>query len=144
MYKRQHWILEHWPHIVEYAEIANTLINQLWGPDTAVILNNLAPEPGSALAAAVAADESWLPIAVGGLAPQWATTLGPKAASALHDLADHRQRWSITTAQPLGPTATHPEQGAERVHLTEQLTIRTPHSLLANVDDRTAFTVELQ
>ena len=29
---RRHWILEHWPHIVEYAEITNTLTTPTLGP----------------------------------------------------------------------------------------------------------------
>ena len=57
---RRHWILEHWPHIVEYAEITNTLTHRLWGPDTAAILENLAPEPARALGSAVAAGEPWI------------------------------------------------------------------------------------
>ena len=114
---RRHWILEHWPHIVEYAEITNTLTHQLWGPDTAAILENLTTKPGSALAAAVAADEPWLPIALAGLAPQWATRLESDAAEQLHAMAEYRQRWSVTTTQPLGATPAASDQLAEHEQL---------------------------
>lgn len=140
---RRHWILEHWPHIVEYAEITNTLTQQLWGPDTTTILGNLVPEPGSALAAAVAADEHWLPIAVGRLAPQWATDLDPDAAVRLLAIADYRQRWSVTSTQPLGASATHPQAETEQRLLVERLTIPSPEQLLTEVARRNDLTVEL-
>jgi conjugative relaxase-like TrwC/TraI family protein len=119
---RRHWILEHWPNIVEYAQITNTLTHQLWGPDTATILDNLVPEPGSALAAAAGADEQWLPIAVGGLAPQWATDLEPDAAIKLHAIAKYRQRWNVTSTHPLGSTPAAPDQLAEHDQLLRLLT----------------------
>jgi hypothetical protein len=30
---RQHWILEHWPHIIEHAEVTSAIYRQAWGPD---------------------------------------------------------------------------------------------------------------
>ena len=119
---RRHWILEHWPHIVEYAEITNTLAHQLWGADTATILGNLVPETGSALAAAVAAEELWLAIAVGGLASQWATELRSDAANQLHAIAEYRQRWSVTSTQPFGATRGTPDQFAAHEHLRRLFT----------------------
>ncbi|MGB8860639.1 MAG: hypothetical protein WCC60_15375, partial [Ilumatobacteraceae bacterium] len=124
---RRHWILEHWPHIVEYAEIASTLTNQLWGPDAATILDNLEPEPGSALAAAVAADEPWLPTAIGGLAPQWATELDSSAVAQLHAIADYRDRWRVTSAVPVDTTALDPYQASEQ----RELVRRRSRSVLA-------------
>jgi len=140
---RRHWILEHWPHIVEYAEITNTLTHQLWGPDTTNILDNLPAEPGSALATAVAADEPWLPIAVGALATQWATTLEPDAAVQLHAIADYRQRWSVTSTQPLGASAPHPQAETEQRLLVERLTIPSPEPLPTEVTRRNDLTMEL-
>ena len=123
---RRHWILEHWPHIVEYAEIRNTLTHQLWGPDTTTILDNLAPDTGSALAAAVDADEPWLPIAIGAIAPQWATKLEPDAADQLHAIADYRQRWNVTGSQPLGTTPAARGQLAAHEHLRQLFTPEIP------------------
>ncbi|MDO8363856.1 MAG: AAA family ATPase [Actinomycetota bacterium] len=140
---RRHWILEHWPHIVEYAEIANTLINQLWGPDTAAILNNLAPEPGSALAGAVAADEPWLPIAIGGLAPQWATELELGAGVQLHAIADYRQRWNVTGSQPLGRSPADSDQLAAHEHLL-QVSTRISELPLARAGTNSGTGLDLQ
>lgn len=140
---RRHWILEHWPHIVEYAEVTNTLTNQLWGPDSTTILSNLVPETGSALAAAVAADEQWLPIAVGTLAPQWATKLEPDAAVQLRAIADYRQRWSVTSTQPLGATPATPDQLGEREHLRQLLT-HTPEVPVVRADTSVSRGLDLQ
>ncbi|MBI4885411.1 MAG: hypothetical protein HY826_15300, partial [Actinobacteria bacterium] len=140
---RRHWILEHWPHIVEYAEVTNTLTNQLWGPDTATILSNLVPKTGSALAAAVAAGEQWLPIAVGALAPQWATSLEPDVAVQLDAIADYRHRWSVTSTQPLGATPATPDQLAEHEHLGQLLT-HTPEMADVRVDTRVSRGLDLQ
>ncbi|MDP2289597.1 MAG: hypothetical protein Q8M22_00315, partial [Actinomycetota bacterium] len=140
---RRHWILEHWPHIVEYAEIASTLTNQLWGPDAATILDNLEPEPGSALGAAVAADEPWLPIAIGGLAPQWATELEPGALAQLRAIADYRQRWSETSTQPLGATPATPDQLAEHERL-QQLFTHTSELPVGRANTRVSSGLDLQ
>lgn len=140
---RRHWILEHWPHIVEYAEVTNTLANQLWGPDTATILSTLVPETGSALAAAVAADEQWLPIAVGGLTPQWATELEPDAAVQLHAIAAYRQRWSVTSTQPLGATPATPAQLAEHEHLRQRFP-HTPELPVGRANTRVSSGLDLQ
>ena len=140
---RRHWILEHWPHIVEYAEIANTLTNQLWGPDTTTILNNLVPEPGSALAAAVAADEQWLPIAIGALAPQWATKFEPDAAVQLHAIADYRQRWNVTSTQPLGATPAGCDKLAAHEHL-QQLLTHAPEMPVVDANTRISKGLDLR
>lgn len=118
-------------------------IHQLWGPDTAAILDNLAPEPGSALAAAVAANEPWLPIAIGGLAPQWATDLEPEAVAQLHAIAHYRQRWSVTSTEPLGASATDPRAGPARRLLVERPTTLSPERLRTEVATRSDLAVEL-
>ncbi|HQZ36303.1 MAG TPA: hypothetical protein PK020_17880, partial [Ilumatobacteraceae bacterium] len=119
---RRHWILENWPNIVEYAEVTNFLTNQLWGPDTTTIVGNLDPTPGSALDVAVAAGEHWLRLAIGSLAPQWATELEPEAVAQLNAIADYRQRWSVTSTQPLGPNPTAPDQHLAHEHLRRRFT----------------------
>ncbi len=140
---RRHWILEHWPHIVEYAEITNTLTNQLWGPDTSTILNNLDPTPGSALADSVAADEPWLPIAIGRLAAQWSTDIEPEAAKGLAAIAEYRQRWNVTSTQPLGPTTAHPQHAVDQRLLRERLMTCVSEQHVVAADIRTRFSVEL-
>ena len=70
---------------------------------------------------AVAADEPWLPIAIGGLAPQWAIELEPAAAVRLQAVAEYRQRWSVTSTQPLGVTPAASDQLAEHEQLRRLL-----------------------
>ena len=101
------------------------------------------PETGSALATAVAADEPWLPIAVGALAPQWATRLEPDVAVQLHAIADYRQRWSVTSTQPLGAAPATLDQLAEHEHL-RQLFANTPELPVVDATTRVSSGLDLQ
>ena len=98
---RRSWILEHWPHIVEYAEVTQTLNTGLWGPDIDTILDHLDPDPGSALAEAIDTEEPWIRLAIGRLAPQWATELDAEATDLLHDITDCRVRSGATGIAPI-------------------------------------------
>jgi conjugative relaxase-like TrwC/TraI family protein len=140
---RRQWILEHWPHIVEYTEITNTLTNQLWGPNTATIIADLSPVPGSALAEAVASDAQWLTVAVGGLAPQWATELEPQAVAQLHAIAEYRQRWSVCGRQPLDSARAAPDQLAESERL-RQLFSAAPETSVVRHNASVTGGLELQ
>jgi conjugative relaxase-like TrwC/TraI family protein len=128
---RRHWILEHWPHIIEYAEVTQTIEHRLWGPDTHTILTNTPAEHGTPLADAITSREPWLRHAINQLAPQWATNLDDSTVNYLHAIANYRQRWNITSNPPLGAIPTNPQQAAEH----DQLLARfqppdTQHSLL--------------
>jgi conjugative relaxase-like TrwC/TraI family protein len=117
---RRQWILEHWPHIVEYAEITQTLDHQLWGPDTASILHRATAEPGTPLGDAIANDEPWLHLAVARFAPQWATELEPDVWCYLDAVAEYRARWQVTSALPLDQPPVDRAQNAAREQLIAQ------------------------
>jgi conjugative relaxase-like TrwC/TraI family protein len=140
---RRHWILEHWPHIVEYAEITNTLTHQLWGPDTTTILGNLTPEPGSALEAAIAADEPWLPIAIGRLAAQWTEALPPDALAMLYDIAEYRIRWGLNSDLPVALTSSDPREITEVKHLLDRISSEPTDAAVATARSRTSPLMEL-
>jgi hypothetical protein len=118
---RRSWILAHWPHIIEYAEITQTLDTQLWGPDTTKLLDDMRIRAHGPLAEALDNSEPWLSIAVARLAPQWATTLTTDAVDYLHDIADYRQHWSITSHQPLGPRPVDRDAVDDYQHLLDRL-----------------------
>ena len=57
---RQAWIIEHWPHIVEYQEIQHTLDTQTWGPDPRLLTNLRHTNISNALSTAIDNNEPWL------------------------------------------------------------------------------------
>ena len=118
---RRSWILEHWPHIVECAEVSQTLEAGLWGPDIDMILENLDAESGSALADAVDTDEPWLRLAIARLAPQWATELDAEASDLLHDIADHRVRSGAHGIDPVADGPMSSETDLERDGLVARI-----------------------
>jgi hypothetical protein len=118
---RRSWILEHWPHIIEYGEVTQTLDAGLWGPDVDTILDNLDPDPNSALADAIDAGEPWLRLAVGRLAAQWTHQLDTEAVDLLHDIADHRIRTGTTTTQPVVDAPFEADAYDERIELATRL-----------------------
>ncbi len=118
---RRSWILEHWPHIVEYAEVTQTLDAGLWGPDIDTILDHLDPDPGSALADAIDTDEPWIRLAIGRLAPQWAAELDAEATDLLHDIADHRVQSGMSGAQPIASSPLAADGWGQRIDLAARL-----------------------
>jgi conjugative relaxase-like TrwC/TraI family protein len=118
---RRDWILEHWTHIVEFAEVTQTLDAGLWGPDVETILGNIDPGPSSALADSLAADEPWLRLAIGRLAPQWTTELDDESASLLRDIADYRLRTGARGSDPIDDEPISADTDDERAALTARL-----------------------
>ena len=116
--ERRRWILEHWPHIVEYAQITHTLTHDLAGPDLDPMLDALAHSTNPRLADAAVEGQPWLVTLAAQLADPAPATLDAGRIQLLADIADHRARWKITTPAPLGDAATGPEQAAERTVLT--------------------------
>ena len=116
--ERRRWILEHWPHIVEYAQITHTLTNDLDGPDIDPLLAALAQSTSPPLADAAADAQPWLVTLAAQLCEPATVPLDTSRIQLLADIADHRARWRITTPSPLGDAATSPEQAAERTLLT--------------------------
>ena len=118
---RRSWILEHWPHIVEYAEVTQTFDAGLWGPDIDTIRVHLDPDPGSALARAVDTDEPWIRLAIGSVAPQWETNLNVEALDLLHDIADYRSRLGASGIEPMADGPRSNETDVERDDLVARL-----------------------
>ena len=119
---RQHWILEHWPHVVEYAEIDTTLRQQTWGPDPdeafAGIDRRHFSEP---LAAAIDSDQPWLRAALVALDPDDHTALDDDQIDWLNNVAEHRATHRITSRDPLGPVPVDDDQRDEYDALLIQL-----------------------
>jgi hypothetical protein len=118
---RRDWILEHWPHIVEFAEVTQTLDAGLWGPDVESIIANLDPDSGSALAEAIDTDEPWIRFAVARMASQWATELDAEATDLLHDIADYRVRSATSGIQPIVDGPMSSENDGERDDLVARI-----------------------
>lgn len=113
---RRAWILEHWPHVVEHAELcAHDPQHRAELADTFgdVDLIN-APH----LARALERHEPWLTNIVSHHPEQCAE---PNMVSLLDQIADHRDRWHVDGPDPLGIAATSPEQRIERQLLATAL-----------------------
>ena len=119
--ERRQWILEHWPHVVEYAQIADTIDRGLAGPDLTSVLDALTGASNHYLAAAANEREPWLVTLASRLTA--ADHDGPTAdiAQLLGDVAGYRHRWDITHPDPLGTAAHDPEQTAERMLLSHAI-----------------------
>jgi hypothetical protein len=119
---RQHWILEHWPHVVEDAEIDTSLRQQTWGPDPdeafAGIDHRHFSEP---LAAAIDSDQPWLRAALVALDPDDHTPLDDDQMDWLNNVAEHRDTHQITSRDPLGPVPLDVDQRDEYDALIIQL-----------------------
>ena len=116
--ERRRWILEHWPHVVEYAQITRTLAHGLAGPDVPRLLTTLAASPHRQLAAAADAGEAWLVTLTGQLVAPDAASADPATQRLLADVAGYRHRWAVTGATPLGEGTFDVDQAAERTVLT--------------------------
>lgn len=112
--ERRRWILEHWPHVVEYAEITHTLRNGLAGPDVAPLVDTFADSTHRHLAAAANEGESWLVTLTAHLVPADVATIDAAAEQLLADVAGYRHRWAVTGPLPLGDAATDIDQANER------------------------------
>ena len=118
---RRDWILAHWPHIVEYAEITRALEQGAAGPDTAKHVQTLTAVADSAVAAAAANDERWLHSVLSALVPPDSDTVDDATRVALAEIAAYRQRWQITHPDPLGVAASTVHQAAERAEVAAVL-----------------------
>jgi hypothetical protein len=116
--ERRRWILEHWPQVVEYAEINHTIDQGLAGPDLIPILDALAGSGHPRLAAAAAAIEPWLVNLTAQLIAPDDLRAGPAAERLLADVASYRHRWAVTGPAPLGDGARDSDQAAERTVLS--------------------------
>lgn len=133
---RQRWILEHWPHVVEYAELR--AVADTPGPDVGVLLSALQTAPSPALVDAAERSEPWL-IRLAAQLIADGDTPDPAVVRLLADVAAHRARWHITHPTSLDIAAWDPEQAAERELLACAIDAAEP----AGVDPRTSDLVEL-
>jgi hypothetical protein len=102
--ERRQWILEHWPHVVEYAEIDTTLRQQTWGPDPHEAFAGIDHDHVSeSLAAAINGDQPWLRAALVALDPDDHTPLDDDQIDWLNNVAEYRATHRITRPDPLGP-----------------------------------------
>ena len=119
---RQHWILEHWPHVVEYEEVDTTLRQQTWGPDPdeafAGIDDRHFSEP---LAAAIDSDQPWLRAALVALDPDDHTALDDDQIDWLNKVSEYRATHGITSRDPFGPVPLDHDQRDEHYALLIQL-----------------------
>ena len=124
---RNHWILEHWPHVVEYAEVTTTLTEHTWGPDTDLLLGDVDPDDiGPHLAADIDAGASWLQAALCAIDANDDTPLSDAQVAWLDDVAEHRHTHRITGRDPLGPIPAG-RAAARRVRHPRQPPQPSPH-----------------
>lgn len=116
--ERRQWILEHWPHVVEYAQITDTIDRDLAGPDPAGVLGTLTGDSNQHLARAASDGQPWLATIASRLTAADQDTPTADVAQLPGDIAGYRHRWHITHPDPLGTAAHDPEQAAERMLLS--------------------------
>ncbi len=102
---RRAWIIENWPHVVEYQQINHTLTTGTWGPDPALLTDLLDTPITDTLAEAIETSEPWLRPALHAVADRNDLTLNPAAADWLEATAEYRATHAITTFESLGPSA---------------------------------------
>jgi hypothetical protein len=128
--ERREWILEHWPHIVEHAEITRTLNTFAHGPELGPLLDHLAvldltdaepTAPQVSLASAARTNQAWLRTTLGRLVPPDTDQLPPPTIQLLGDIATYRDRWNVTHPAPLGLAADAEDQATELADLAQNL-----------------------
>ena len=108
---RKQWILEHWPHVVEYDEINTLLTEGRWGPDRHHLLGHLDRDQlNEALSAAIRADEPWLQAALCAIDADDDAPLTSHQLAWINAAANHRAEHGITIRDPLGPIPTDRNQ----------------------------------
>jgi conjugative relaxase-like TrwC/TraI family protein len=133
--ERRRWILEHWPHVVEYAEITRTLTADAAGPDVSLVLATLGRSAHPHLAAAADAGERWLVSLAGQVVVLDASGVDPATERLLADVADYRHRWGIAGPDPLGDGAVDVDHAAERAVLSVAID-HAAAATLSGLDDQ--------
>jgi conjugative relaxase-like TrwC/TraI family protein len=116
---RRSWILAHWPHVVEYAEIHRALADHQAGSDTARMVEMLTGNERLALATAATKNEPWLHTLLAHTTP--GAEFEPRLYDVLDQVAAYRQRWQVDHQSPLGLSASTLAQQVERTTLTAEL-----------------------
>jgi conjugative relaxase-like TrwC/TraI family protein len=100
---RQTWILAHWPHVIEYAEITTALDQHLYAPSPDIIGQDLADQSNSpALLEAAHDAKPWLNQLLAGLEASPDGLLDPQQVDFLEAVADYRATWGIDSDDPFG------------------------------------------
>ncbi|MFZ6003039.1 MAG: MobF family relaxase [Actinomycetota bacterium] len=120
---RQRWILEHWPHIVEYAEVRQAI--ETPGPEVEDLLAALRESANAQVAQAAAAAEPWL-IRLATHLARSDGTLRSESIELLGEVVEYRHRWHIDDVDVLGVSAWEPEQAAERQLLATAVQLARP------------------
>lgn len=116
--ERRRWILDHWPHVVEAAEIDTVLGTGAAGVDPEHVLATLAASDNPVLAAAAAEADAWLVNLAAQLVGTDANDIEPHVEQLLDDVARYRERWQVNGPDPLGDAAVDLDQADERRLLT--------------------------
>lgn len=136
--ERRRWILEHWPHVVEAAEVDHTLRQGTAGVDPDPIVAALAESDDPLVVAAASGDEpdAWLVTLAAQLVSDDATDLDRHVERLITDVAQYRDRWQIVSPDPLGDAAVDLDQADERALLTLAISQTAGHApeLAAQLD----------
>lgn len=97
---RRRWIIDNWPHVVEFQEINRTLATGTWGPDPA-LLDAIAGPHDHPLVQDIAHQPVWLRQALGRIAEPDATELSQHQIDRLSAIAHVRQRLGIAPSAPV-------------------------------------------
>jgi conjugative relaxase-like TrwC/TraI family protein len=98
--QRQRWIVDNWPHVVEFQEINRTLATGTWGPDPELLASITGPADDP-LIDAIAHHDPWLRQALGELVDRDATWVTRDDVETLGAIADTRRRLGIGPSAPL-------------------------------------------
>ena len=124
---RNHWILQHWPHVVEYVEVTTTLTDHSWGPDADRLLGDIDPDDiGPHLDADIDAGASWLQPALCAIDATDDTPLSDAQIDWLNDVAEYRHTHRITGPRPARSNP-HRTYRARRVRHPRQPPQPSPH-----------------
>ena len=101
--QRRRWIIDNWPHVVEYQEINRTLATGTWGPDPA-LFNTITGPTDDPLIDAITHHDPWLHQALAEVVDRDATRLTQADVDTLAAIADTRHQRHIDPTAPLDHT----------------------------------------
>jgi conjugative relaxase-like TrwC/TraI family protein len=130
--QRRRWILEHWPHVVEAAEIERAGACDQPPADVASLAPALDQRP--LLAAAVG--ERWLADLLAAVVPPGAVDIDAHVRAVLEKVAEYRMRWNVSGPKPLGDGACSDLQASERHALISIVNGTIESNELARCADR--------
>lgn len=120
--QRRAWILEHWPHVVEAAEISTAFENGRFGPDTDVLMDDIgARSTNPNLILAVESREPWLAAALNAVTHPIDDSIDRPTMTLFEAIADFRIEHAIIHRDPLGPLSSEPERFTQSVRLLNRL-----------------------